>query len=240
MEIVATESPTSGGDVEALTLKRSEGRSQGLDQGNRRRVKLVVDREHETSSTGEDSAPEPPRGRAPAGVSGHATANGSVYVAQNGSIIRTRRAVNTTGPPHAHTHPHTAAANNNLKPASPAFSSRLAKHFKKLDRMAATLEERVPLRTFQSSGATATSVSLGSTGGTGASGSDPLDAAPGGEEGGEREAEVDGGNDEDDDGGGDAAVAGEPLESPSDRTQSDEEELWMGPWNRLHIPMTKL
>ncbi|MGH0141715.1 UNVERIFIED_CONTAM: hypothetical protein FKN15_074405 [Acipenser sinensis] len=32
----------------------------------------------------------------------------------------------------------------------------------------------------------------------------------------------------------------EPLESHSDQTHSDEEELWMGPWNNLHIPMTKL
>ncbi|EMP24638.1 hypothetical protein UY3_18333 [Chelonia mydas] len=32
----------------------------------------------------------------------------------------------------------------------------------------------------------------------------------------------------------------EPLESHSDHTHSDEEELWMGPWNNLHIPMTKL
>lgn len=125
----------------------------------------------------------------------------------------------------------------------------------------------MPLRTFQSSGTAASSLSdadnrktpsalnagrsrasLGSTGG-GASGSNPLDAAQGGEEEpprsaaggdeskeGERESEVDGGNDEDEDG----LVAGEPLECPSDRTQSDEEELWMGPWNRLHIPMTKL
>ncbi|KAI4812267.1 hypothetical protein KUCAC02_023669, partial [Chaenocephalus aceratus] len=32
----------------------------------------------------------------------------------------------------------------------------------------------------------------------------------------------------------------ETLESHSDHTLSDEEELWMGPWNSLHIPMTKL
>ncbi|XP_056286606.1 protocadherin-15-like [Pseudoliparis swirei] len=224
--------------------------SDGEKGSPKRRIKLVVDREHETSSTGEDSAPETQRGRTPAaGLNGHADAN--LYVAQNGSVIRTRRTVNTTGPPHAHTH----------KPASPGFSSRLAKHFKNLDKMSATLEERVPLRTFQSSGTAASSLSdadnrktpsalnagrsrasLGSTGG-GASGSNPLDEEPprsaaGGDESkeGERESEVDGGNDEDEDG----LVAGEPLECPSDRTQSDEEELWMGPWNRLHIPMTKL
>lgn len=32
----------------------------------------------------------------------------------------------------------------------------------------------------------------------------------------------------------------ETLVSHSDHTISDEEELWMGPWNNLHIPMTKL
>ncbi|XP_034425621.1 protocadherin-15b isoform X3 [Hippoglossus hippoglossus] len=252
------------------------------------RIKLVTDREYETSSTGEDSLPEPQRSRLSSTVNSHANVNGSVYMAQNGSIIRTRRSVNATLP----THPH-ATTNNNLKLASPVFSSRLAKHFKKLDKMAATLEERVPLnnprtaadggcntlRTFQSSGvaasATATSslsntdnnktlnmfntrqssVSLGSTSTSNmgpesaASKSNLLKAAQGGAEQqpqstaetgelreGERESRVDGGDEDDDDG----LVMREPLECPSDRTQSDEEELWMGPWNNLHIPMTKL
>lgn len=53
---------------------------------------------------------------------------------------------------------------------------------------------------------------------------------------GERESQVDGGNTSDEGG----LVMREPLECPSDRTQSDDEELWMGPWNNLHIPMTKL
>uniref|UniRef100_A0A8C6SXG3 Protocadherin-15 n=1 Tax=Neogobius melanostomus TaxID=47308 RepID=A0A8C6SXG3_9GOBI len=161
----------------------------------KRRIKLVLDREYETSSTGEDTLPEMQRNRVATTLNSHANVNGSIYVAQNGSIIRTRRTAGTTN-----TQPTT---NNNLKlPVSPVFSSRLAKHFKKLDKMAATLEERIPLsiprtaadggctilRTFQSSGKAST----------------------------------------------------EPLECPSDRTQSDEDELWMGPWNNLHIPMTKL
>lgn len=262
-----------------------------LQHGSRkRRVKLVVDREYETSSTGEDSMPETQRNRLPATLNSHANVNGSIYMAQNGSIIRTRRSVNTTGPLHTHT-----TTNNNLKLTSPIFSSRLAKHFKKLDKMAATLEERVPLnnprttadggcnilRTFQGSGtatpATAassfsntdnnktlnvfntrqSSVSLGSTStsNTGpesaASKSNLLKAAQGGTEQqqqpqgteereelkeGERESKVDDSNEDDNDG----LVMREPLECPSDRTQSDEEELWMGPWNSLHIPMTKL
>lgn len=247
---------------------------------------MVVDREYETSSTGEDSMPETQRSRLSTTLNSHANVNGSIYMAQNGSIIRTRRSVTTTGPTHTHT------TNNNLKLTSPIFSSRLAKHFKKLEKMAATLEERVPLNnprtaadggchtlhTFQSPGmatsVTATSslsntdntktlnvlntrqssVSLGSTStsNTGpeslASKSNLLKVAPGREQQpqstaeidelkeGERESKVDDSNEDDDDG----LVMREPLECPSDRTQSDEEELWMGPWNSLHIPMTKL
>ncbi|CAK6979421.1 LOW QUALITY PROTEIN: protocadherin-15-like, partial [Scomber scombrus] len=264
--------------------------SEGEHGSKKRRIKLVVDREYETSSTGEDSMPETQRSRLSSTLNSHANINGSIYVAQNGSIIRTRRSVTATGPTHTHT-----TTNNNLKLNSPVFSSRLAKHFKKLDKMAATLEERIPLnnprttadggcntlRTFQSSGiatsATVTSslsnndnnktlnvfntrqssVSLGSTStsNTGpesvASKSNLLKAAQDGTEQpqstaeidelkeGERESKIDGSNnDKDDD--DDGLVMREPLECPSDKTQSDEEELWMGPWNSLHIPMTKL
>lgn len=249
----------------------------------KRRIKLVVDREYETSSTGEDSGPETQRSRLSSTLNSHTNVNGSIYVAQNGSIIRTRRSVNATGPPYTHTN-----TNNNLKFPSPVFSSRLAKHFKKLDKMAATLEERVPLnspradagcntlRTFQSSGmatsATATSSisntdnnkmlngvdtqkssASTSTSNTGSEstasksnlqkevleGTEQPHSTARGEEvtEEERESKVDGGNDDDDEEG---QVRRGPLECPSDRTQSDEDELWMGPWNSLHIPMTKL
>lgn len=253
----------------------------------KRRIKLVVDREYETSSTGEDSMPETQHSRLPSTLNSHANVNGSIYVAQNGSIIRTRRSVNATGLPPTHTN-----ANNNLKFPSPVFSSRLAKHFKKLDKMAVTLEERVPLnspradagcnalRTFQCSGMAASasatssfsntdnnkalngvntqqsSVSLGSTSVTSNTGTESVAsksnllkaAAEGSTEPpqsmverdevneGEIESEVDGRMDEGDKG----LVMRGPLECPSDRMQSDEEELWMGPWNSLHIPMTKL
>ncbi|XP_078135215.1 protocadherin-15b [Sander vitreus] len=262
--------------------------SDGEHGSRKRRIKLVVDREYETSSTGEDSMPETQRSRLPSTLNSHSNVNGSIYVAQNGSIIRTRRTVNATGPTRA----HTTTTNNNIKLTSPVFSSRLAKHFKKLDKMAATLEERVPLnnprlaadggcktlQTFRSSGMAASetatssfsntdnnktlnvfntrqsSVSLGptSTTNTGpdseASKSNMLKAAQGGTElpqsiaergklnEDERESKVDSSHDEDDNG----LIMREPLECPSDRTQSDEEELWMGPWNSLHIPMTKL
>uniref|UniRef100_A0A673BJG6 Protocadherin-15 n=1 Tax=Sphaeramia orbicularis TaxID=375764 RepID=A0A673BJG6_9TELE len=178
--------------------------------GRKRRIKLVLDREYETSSTGEETIPEIQRTRLPTTLNSHANVNGSIYVAQNGSIIRTRRSVTTTGPTNTHT-----TTTNNLKLSSPVFSSRLAKHFKKLDKMAATLEERLPLnnprtaadsgcntlRTFQSSGMATTATATSSFSNT---------------------------------------DNNKTLNCPSDRTQSDEEELWMGPWNSLHIPMTKL
>uniref|UniRef100_A0AAV2LG85 Uncharacterized protein n=1 Tax=Knipowitschia caucasica TaxID=637954 RepID=A0AAV2LG85_KNICA len=251
-----------------LCLSFQQGRGK-------RRIKLVLDREYETSSTGEDTLPGTQPTRAAPTANSHANVNGGVYVAQNGSIIRTRRSVNAT---------NTQSTNNNLKlPVSPVFSSRLAKHFKKLDKMAATLEERIPLgaprtavdggctilRTFQSSGKASTlatpsfsntdqtlnvlntrnsSVSLVSTctsnagHDAAANKSNLLKAVQGPQpqtqqEGeGERESQVDGRNTSDEGG----LLMREPLDCPSDRTQTDEEELWMGPWNNLHIPMTKL
>lgn len=233
-----------------------------------------MDREYETSSTGEDSVPETQRSRIASSLNSHSNINGSIYVAQNGSIICTRRSVSTSGPPHTH-----ANANNNLKIPSPVFSSRLVKHFKKLDKMAATLEERVSLhsptaaagcntlRTSQGSGtaapgtaadrnkpltgisthqsnmsATSSSSSAGSE--SAAAKLDPLRAAKvsaeqrqsTSERGEERGSKADGSTTDDDQG----LVMRDPLGCPSDRTQSDEEELWMGPWNNLHIPMTKL
>uniref|UniRef100_A0A8C6P5J1 Protocadherin related 15 n=1 Tax=Nothobranchius furzeri TaxID=105023 RepID=A0A8C6P5J1_NOTFU len=180
-------------------------------QDRKRRIKLVLDREYETSSTGEDSIPDTQRNRLSTTQTNHVNVNGSIYVAQNGSIIRTR------------------TTNNNLKVNSPVFSSRLAKHFKKLDKMAATLEERAPLNspntsvdggritlsTFQSSRRAVSSTATSSFSNTDNNKMLNVDKD-------------------------DSVVPREPLECPSDRTQSDEEELWMGPWNSLHIPMTKL
>lgn len=241
-----------------------------------------MDREYESSSTGEDSVPENQRSRVPPSLTSHANINGSIYVAQNGSIIRTRRSATTSGSFHTHTN-----ANNNLKIPSPVFSSRLAKHFKKLDKLAATLEERVPLHsptgedncktlhTFQGSGMVApvtaadrnktltgistqqsnmyTTITSGTSGSASSESattkSDLLTAEQvtaeqpqstserGREEReGVRESKVDVSTTDDDQG----LVLRGPLGCPSDTTQSDEDELWMGPWNNLHIPMTKL
>ncbi|KAG7492675.1 hypothetical protein MATL_G00017520 [Megalops atlanticus] len=193
------------------------------EYGRKKRIKLVVDREYETSSTGEDSAPESQRNRL-SHINSHSNINGSIYLAQNGSIIRTRRAG----------HP------NNIKVNSP---SRLGKHFKKLDKLAVTHEERVPLNSPAAAGVSSAtadenlntrpssgSLASSATGRDSVASKSNITRARGeGARGAdEQESTVD--NEE----------VKEPLESPSDHTQSDEEELWMGPWNNLHIPMTKL
>ncbi|XP_043110400.1 protocadherin-15b isoform X2 [Puntigrus tetrazona] len=191
------------------------------EYGRKKRIKLIVDREYETSSTGEESAPESQRNRL-SNVNSHSNINGSIYLAQNGSIIRTRRVAHT----------------NNIKLNSPV---RLGKHFKKLDKLAVTHEERIPLNSPVITGTSAGEQNLTtrpSSGSLASSTTGPesitskSNLAKGGgertENGDEQESTVD--NQE----------VRDPLGSHSDRTQSDEEELWMGPWNNLHIPMTKL
>uniref|UniRef100_A0A8C2D3P8 Protocadherin-15 n=1 Tax=Cyprinus carpio TaxID=7962 RepID=A0A8C2D3P8_CYPCA len=191
------------------------------EYGRKKRIKLIVDREYETSSTGEESAPESHRNRL-SNVNSHSNINGSIYLAQNGSIIRTRRVVHT----------------NNIKLNSPI---RLGKHFKKLDKLAVTHEERIPLNSPVITGASVGEQNLTtrpSSGSLASSTTGPESIASKSnvakgrgertQNGDEQESTVD--NQE----------VRDPLGSHSDRTQSDEEELWMGPWNNLHIPMTKL
>lgn len=175
---------------------------------------MVVDPEYESSSNGEDSAPESQRNRL-SNPDIQTNVNGNIYIAQNGSVIRTRR----------------GCLSNNLKVTSPV---RLGKQFKKLDKLAVTHEENVPLNTF-STGASSgdklnprsCSVSFASP----ATEADNIATKAGGhrlKSTEEQESIIDN------------ADVKEPLELPSDHTQSDDDELWMGPWNNLHIPMTKL
>uniref|UniRef100_A0A8C7Q4C5 Protocadherin-related 15b n=1 Tax=Oncorhynchus mykiss TaxID=8022 RepID=A0A8C7Q4C5_ONCMY len=194
--------------------------SDADEYGRKKRIKLVVDREYETSSTGEDSAPEPQRNRL-SNLTNHSNINGSVYLAQNGSVIRTRRCVHS----------------NNIKVNSPV---RLGKHFKKLDKLAVTHEERLPLN---SPVATTSSVdktlnTQPSSGSLASSTSGPESIASKSNIAKARSERSR--NAEEQESPVDNEDVREPLESQSDRTQSDEEELWMGPWNNLHIPMTKL
>lgn len=178
----------------------------------RRMIKLVVDREYEASSTGEDSAPECQRNRVhPRGP--HSNINGNIYIAQNGSVLRTRR----------------ACLADTLKATSPV---RLGRHFKKLDKLAVTQEENVPLNTLSKGPFSTEKMNTRPTlvtfapcpVGTDSSAGRPL--GPRLKSTVEQEA--------------DSKNVRDPLEVHSDHTHSDDEELWMGPWNSLHIPMTKL
>lgn len=168
-------------------------------------------------------------------VNSHSNINGNIYLAQNGTIVRTRRP----------THP------NNLKLGSPC---RLGKHFKKLDKLGVTHEEPpsvngtgsetengtgtpvsdadVNLNTPTRGSLRSTFTSLkrfGSRANIAKALIDMNSSGPRVGVGEERETSAD-----------DHRDSRETLESHSEPTLSDEEELWMGPWNSLHIPMTKL
>uniref|UniRef100_A0A8C1U6S1 Protocadherin-15 n=1 Tax=Cyprinus carpio TaxID=7962 RepID=A0A8C1U6S1_CYPCA len=196
----------------------------GPEAGKKKRIKLVLDREHDTTSTGEDSGPDVQRNRIP-NISSHSNINGSVYLAQNGTIIRTRR------PPYP----------NNLKLGSP---TRLGKQFKKLDKLGVTHEEHLPLNGTEDNGPTMSTTTVHSyvtdhnlnskecsvMGPNSIGPKSNIYKAHSEQDKGccEQESSVDNGE------------IKESVESPCEQTLSDEEELWMGPWNNLHIPMTKL
>ncbi|XP_075997829.1 protocadherin-15-like [Genypterus blacodes] len=205
------------------------------EAGRKKRIQLLTDRENDTSSTGDESASETQRNRL-ANVNSHSNINGNIYLAQNGTIVRTRR------------QPHP----NNLKVGSPC---RLGKHFKKLDKLGVTYEEPLPVngtgsetengtgtlvsnvdvnlnsRSYGSLTATFTTFKrFGSKTNIAKALMDRNSSSGSGTcVGEEQETSVDNHRD-----------SKETLESHSEHTLSDEEELWMGPWNSLHIPMTKL
>ncbi|KFW97431.1 hypothetical protein N336_03648, partial [Phalacrocorax carbo] len=181
----------------------------------KKRIKLIVDPEYETSSTGEDSAPDSSQRNRLNNSNVQNNINGNIYIAQNGSVVRTRR----------------VCLGNNLKVTSPV---RLGKQFKKLDKLAVTHEENVPLNTLSKGPSSSDkmntrpcSVSFAPS----TIGGENVGAKPGGSKMKSTEEQESVVDNED---------VKEPLESHSEHTQSDEEELWMGPWNNLHIPMTKL
>lgn len=192
----------------------------------KKHLKLIIEKEVESTTTGEDSGPDIQRSRLP-NVNRQSNVNGSVYLAQNGTIIRTRR------PPYP----------NNIKHFSPV---RLGKQFKRLDKLGVTQEEHLPLNSTVDNGPTIGTTATHSSTNNNNFDTRPLTWSIGSSMGPksniikahldheqgrcvqEQESRVD--NEE----------VKEALESPSDHTLSDEEELWMGPWNNLHIPMTKL
>ncbi|ROL53908.1 hypothetical protein DPX16_19594 [Anabarilius grahami] len=215
------DSSSSSDGARILKVDGEDEDSNSDAYGRKKRIKLIVDREYETSSTGEESAPESHRNRL-SNVNSHSNINGSIYLAQNGSIIRTRRVAHT----------------NNIKLNSPV---RLGKHFKKLDKLAVTHEERIPLNSPIITGASAGEQNLTTRPSSGSLAS----STTGPESIASKSNVVNGGgeitqNVDEQESTVDNQEVRDPLGSHSDRTQSDEEELWMGPWNNLHIPMTKL
>ncbi|KAF1449554.1 Protocadherin-15, partial [Spheniscus demersus] len=189
--------------------------STAEEWARKKRIKLIVDPEYETSSTGEDSAPDSSQRNRLNNPNIQNNINGNIYIAQNGSVVRTRR----------------VCLGNNLKVTSPV---RLGKQFKKLDKLAVTHEENVPLNTLSKGPSSSDkmntrpcSVSFASS----TIGAENIGTKPGGSKMKSTEEQESVVDNED---------VKEPLESHSEHTQSDEEELWMGPWNNLHIPMTKL
>ncbi|VCW67364.1 unnamed protein product [Gulo gulo] len=206
--------PPAGPEEYGEVVGEAEEEYEEEEWARKGMIKLVVDREYETSSTGEDSAPECQRNRLHH-PSTHSNINGNIYIAQNGSVVRTRRACLT----------------DTLKATSPG---RLGRHFKKLEKLAVTHEESVPLNTLSKgpfptekmhTRPTLVTFAPCPVGTDGTSGK-PL--GPRLKSTVEQESVVDRKN------------VKETLEFHSDHTHSDDEELWMGPWNNLHIPMTKL
>ncbi|XP_061692666.1 protocadherin-15-like [Syngnathoides biaculeatus] len=201
----------------------------GPELGRKMRMRLAVDRENETTSTGEESSSETQRSRPP---SVHSNINGNIYLAQNGTIVRTRRT------------PHP----NDLKVGS---------HFKKLDKLGVTREEPSPIvsvdgidgNTEDGTGpcippdadinlntrASCSSLAFSLNGLKSSGSKTSLAKSSLARNGGgpcadvELETPVDERKDN-----------GETLPVHGDHGVSEEEELWMGPWNNLHIPMTKL
>ncbi|XP_067996482.1 protocadherin-15 [Melanerpes formicivorus] len=216
-EISATSKGTKSRSTSGQTASSPDTEKQTSDTtwARKKRIKLIVDPEYETSSTGEDSAPDSSQRNRLSNPSTQPNLNGNLYIAQNGSVVRTRR----------------GCLANNLKVTSPV---RLGKQFRKLDKLAVTQEESVPLSTLSRGPAASDKINprpCGVSFASSATGAEGSVARAGGsriKSTEEQESVVDGEDSK------------EPLESHSEHTQSDEEELWMGPWNNLHIPMTKL
>ncbi|XP_060943392.1 protocadherin-15-like [Limanda limanda] len=205
----------------------------GPETARKKRIKLVVDRENETSSTGEESTTDTQWNRPP-----NSNINGNVYLAHNGTIVRTRRL------------PHP----NNLKGGSPC---RLGKHFKKLDKLGVTHEEPPPVISIEGSGNNTENgtgscspsdvdVNLNTRSSCGSLGPHNNELKTFGSRTSIAKALIDRNNigpyvsDEQETCVDNHKSSRETLECHSDHTLSDEDELWMGPWNSLHIPMTKL
>lgn len=192
---------------------------------------LVLDREKENSSTGEESTTEIQRDRLP---NSHSNINGNIYLAQNGTIIRTRRLPQP----------------NNLKVGSPC---RLGKQFKKLEKLGVTHEEPTPISSIESTGkdtengvgmCTPANMDIRNNQSSCSSmGRTITNLTSFGSKNNFTTASIDSNSsrsvNEEQETGVDNHKDGH-TESHTEPPATDGEELWMGPWNSLHIPMTKL
>lgn len=192
-----------------------------LFQLGKKRIRLVLDPEKENSSAGEESSTEVQRDRLP---NSHGNINGNIYLAQNGTIIRTRR----------------LPQQNNLKLGSPC---RLGKQFRKLEKLGVTHEEPTPVSIIENTGkdtengigtcipANNNQSSMGTDLRSFSSKNKITKVLTDSNSSRSVNEEQDTCIDNHEDG---------HIESHAEHAVSDGEELWMGPWNSLHIPMTKL
>uniref|UniRef100_A0A8C9RAN5 Protocadherin related 15 n=1 Tax=Scleropages formosus TaxID=113540 RepID=A0A8C9RAN5_SCLFO len=213
-------SPSAMYDEYGQVVREDDGYYITPWDGWKKQFKLVVDHEYETTSTGEDSAPAMQR-KSRFNIDCHSTINGNIYFVQNGSIIRTRR----------------SGQSNNLTGDSP---SRQEKQFKRLDKFAVTHEEKLPLKS-----SVAVSVHTAADENLNTSSASLASSTTGPDSIALKSNMVKDRNDRThspdmQETAVDNKDIKEYLETHSDQTHSDEEELWMGPWNSLHIPMTKL
>nr|XP_044993073.1 protocadherin-15 isoform X1 [Jaculus jaculus] len=207
--------PPAGQEEYGEVVGEAEEEYEEEEWARKRMIKLVVDRDYEHNSPGEDSTPECQRSGAHSPSRSHGSINGNIYIAQNGSVVRTRR----------------ACLGDNLKVPSPI---RLGRHFKKLEKLTTTHEENLSLNTLSKGHFAMEKINRRPTLVTFAPCpvvADHQAPKPSGmrlTSTVEQESMVD------------SSSVQDTVEFHSDHTQSDEEELWMGPWNNLHIPMTKL
>ncbi|XP_062851242.1 protocadherin-15a [Trichomycterus rosablanca] len=200
---------------EAITEDDEE--SEEESKSKHKQIKLVVEGDGESTTTGEDSGSDVQRNCLP-NVNNQSNINGLIYLAQNGTIIRTRR------PPYP----------NNVKPFSPG---RLNKQFKKLEKLGVTQEEHLPFNSTVDNGPT---IGLSTNAALSSRTDNNLNIGPSAWTLGSKSNIVNHGRCQQEQESSVDNEARETLETPSDHTLSDEDELWMGPWNNLHIPMTKL
>lgn len=183
---------------------------------------LVLDQEKENSSAGEESSTEVQRDRLP---NSHSNINGNIYLAQNGTIIRTRRLPQP----------------NSLKVGSPC---RLGKQFKKLEKLGVTHEEPTTISSIENMGkdtdngiGTCIPANMDIMNNQPSMGTELRSFSS---KNNITVVLIDSNNSRSVNEEQETCVDSHKDHSHTEQAVSDGEELWMGPWNSQHIPMTKL